>query len=56
MSSDEVNELQEKIRFYETILDNIYNGVMITDPDGKVIFFSKNYGNFLGIDPKGTIG
>ena len=33
MSSDEVNELQEKIRFYETILDNIYNGVMITDPD-----------------------
>ena len=56
MSSNEVNELQEKIRFYETILDNIYNGVMITDPDGKVIFFSKNYGNFLGIDPKGTIG
>jgi PAS domain S-box-containing protein len=56
MSSNEVNVLQEKIRFYETILDNIYNGVMITDPDGKVIFFSKNYGNFLGIDPKGTIG
>ncbi len=50
------DELQEKIRFYETILDNIYNGVMITDPDGKIIFFSKTYGNFLGIDPKGTIG
>ena len=33
MSSNEVNELQEKICFYETILDNIYNGVMITDPD-----------------------
>jgi PAS domain S-box-containing protein len=56
MSSDDVNELQEKIRFYETILDNIYNGVMITDPDGKIIFFSKNYGSFLGIDPKGVFG
>ncbi len=56
MNSDEVKELKEKIRFYETVLDNIYNGVMITDPNGKVIFFSKTYGNFLGIDPRGTIG
>jgi transcriptional regulator with PAS, ATPase and Fis domain len=29
---------------------------MITDPEGKIIFFSKTYGNFLGIDPKETIG
>jgi transcriptional regulator with PAS, ATPase and Fis domain len=29
---------------------------MITDPDGKIIFFSKTYGNFLGIDPQETIG
>ena len=50
------NEPKEKVRFYEAILDNIYNGVMITDPQGKVIFFSKTYGNFLGIDPNETIG
>ena len=56
MSGNTVNELHEKIRFYEAILDNIYNGVMITDPAGKIIFFSKTYGNFLGIDPKETIG
>jgi len=56
MAGNDVNELQEKIRFYETVLDNIYNGVMITDPEGKIIFFSKTYGNFLGIDPKETIG
>jgi PAS domain S-box-containing protein len=56
MSPIDENELQEKIRFYEAILDNIYNGVMITDPEGKVIFFSKTYGKFLGIDPKKTIG
>jgi PAS domain S-box-containing protein len=56
MSSDEMKDLQEKVRFYETILDNIFNGVMITDPAGKIIFFSKTYGNFLGIDPQGVIG
>jgi len=56
MESKDLNELKEKIRFYETILDNIYNGVMITDPEGKIIFFSKTYGNFLGIDPQGTVG
>jgi PAS domain S-box-containing protein len=56
MESKEVHDLQKKIEFYEAILDNIYNGVMITDPDGKIIFFSKTYGKFLGIDPKETIG
>jgi PAS domain S-box-containing protein len=56
MAGNDINELKEKIRFYEAILDNIYNGVMITDPAGKIIFFSKTYGNFLGIDPKETIG
>jgi PAS domain S-box-containing protein len=56
MAGNVVSGLQEKIRFYETILDNIYNGVMITDPEGKIIFFSKTYGNFLGIDPRKMIG
>jgi len=56
MESTEMGFFVEKIRFYEAILDNIYNGVMITDPDGKIIFFSKTYGNFLGIDPKEVIG
>ncbi len=56
MDSNHANDLQKKIEFYEAILDNIYNGVMITDPDGKIIFFSKTYGNFLGINPKETIG
>jgi PAS domain S-box-containing protein len=56
MESKDLIELKGKIRFYETILDNIYNGVMITDPEGKIIFFSKTYGNFLGIDPQEMIG
>jgi transcriptional regulator with PAS, ATPase and Fis domain len=56
MDDHETDALREKIRFYETVLDNIYNGVIITDPEGKIIFFSKTYGNFLGIDPKATLG
>ena len=56
MEPKEIDALREKSRFYETVLDNIYNGVIITDPEGKIIFFSKTYGNFLGIDPKETIG
>jgi PAS domain S-box-containing protein len=56
MENKGIDALREKIRFYEVVLDNIYNGVMITDSEGKVIFFSKTYGNFLGIDPKEVIG
>ena len=56
MEPKEVSELRKKVAFYEAILDNIHNGVMITDPDGKVIFFSKSYGNFLGIDPQKALG
>ena len=56
MNQKKKDELQEKIQFYEKVLDNIYNGVMITDTDGKIIFFSKTYGKFLGIDPPQVIG
>ena len=56
MPSKIIQELQEKIEFYQLVLDNIRNGVMITDPKGRVIFFSKTYGNFLGIDPQKVIG
>ena len=48
--------MQEKVRFYETILDHVQNGVMITDEEGKVVFFSKTYGEFLGINPQDQIG
>jgi PAS domain S-box-containing protein len=51
-----IQELKDKIEFYERVLDNIRNGVMICDPQGKVIFFSKTYGNFLGLEPEKVIG
>ena len=56
METKKIEGLEEKLHFYKMILDNIHNGVVVTDPGGKIIFFSKTYGNFLGIDPKETIG
>ena len=56
MDPGEIKYLQDKVRFYETILDHVQNGVMITDEKGKIVFFSKAYGQFLGIDPRGTVG
>ncbi|MEK7374848.1 MAG: PAS domain-containing protein, partial [Thermodesulfobacteriota bacterium] len=45
-----------RLRLLELILDNIYNGVIVTDADGYVIYFNKPYGQFLGIDPDAQIG
>ncbi|MBI5582205.1 MAG: sigma 54-interacting transcriptional regulator [Deltaproteobacteria bacterium] len=56
MTQEITEGLRKKIRFYELVLDNIRNGVMITEPSGRIIFFSKTYGNFLGIDPRKAIG
>ena len=56
MDTKEMNRLQDKINFYEAILDNIHNGVMITDSEGEIIFFSKTYGHFLGVDPNRMVG
>jgi PAS domain S-box-containing protein len=51
-----IDELKEKIQFYEAVLDTMRNGVMITDPEGKIVFFNKNYGKFFGINPQDLIG
>lgn len=37
-SSKTIQDLEQKLEFYELVLDNIRNGVMITDPEGKIIF------------------
>ncbi len=50
------SELLYKIHLYEAVLNNITSGVLITDPEGYVIFFSESYGKFLGVDPKAQIG
>ncbi len=45
-----------RLELCELILDSIYNGIIVTDPAGYVIYFNKPYGQFLEIDPKEQIG
>ena len=45
-----------RLHMYELILDNIYNGVMITDDQGYVTHMNTPYGQFLGLDPNQQIG
>jgi PAS domain S-box-containing protein len=46
----------DRVKILELVLDNIYNGVVVTDRDGYIIYFNKPYGRFLGIDPEAQIG
>ncbi|MFO8031390.1 MAG: sigma 54-interacting transcriptional regulator [Desulfohalobiaceae bacterium] len=41
---------------YELILNSIYNGVMVTDLNGYVMYMNQPYGEFLELDPKEQIG
>lgn len=56
LDPEDILNLQEKLKLYEAVLNNILSGVLITDPGGKVIFFSETYGHFLNMDPKTKIG
>lgn len=56
MTTQEREHLVRQINFYETILNNIHHGVMITDETGRIIFFSKTYGDFLGLNPGEVLG
>jgi hypothetical protein len=37
METKDIRGLQARICFYETVLDNTRYGVMITDPEGKIM-------------------
>ncbi len=52
----EPDELSKRLRLYESVLNNLLSGILITDPDGYVLFFSEAYGKFLGMNPREYIG
>src|SRR5512137_2944176 len=56
ISEFEKQEPQKQLNTLKLIFDNIYNGAVVTDPDGYVIYFNKPYGQFLGVDADAQIG
>jgi PAS domain S-box-containing protein len=49
-------KMQKQLEMYQLIFDSIYNGAIVTDPDGYVTHFNRPYGRFLGVDPEAQIG
>jgi PAS domain S-box-containing protein len=49
-------DLRRRLEMFELIMENIYNGMMVTDADGYITHFNKPYGQFLGLDPEEQIG
>jgi len=52
----DTEELQDQLQMYELIMDNIYNGVMVTDAEGLILCMNAPYGQFLGIDHREQVG
>ena len=49
-------DLKKELEMYRMIFDSIYNGAIVTDAEGYVLYFNKPYGEFLGVDPDAQIG
>jgi PAS domain S-box-containing protein len=49
-------EMRRQLEFFELVFENIYNGVVVVDSDGYIIYFNKPYGQFLGVDAAAQIG
>lgn len=39
-------EIYRQLEMYQLVFDSIYNGAIVTDPDGYVTHFNKPYGRF----------
>ena len=56
MNLDDMRDIKNKLRLYEAAMNVLSSGLLITDPEGYVLFFSEAYGKYLGMDPKKKIG
>ncbi len=56
MPLNDANELRDQVDLYQRILDSVRNGIVVTDPNGVIIFFNKPYGEFIGIEPEQALG
>jgi PAS domain S-box-containing protein len=55
--SDQVSiGIHQELEMFRLIFDNIFNGCMVTDADGRIIYFNRPYGQFLGLNPEEQVG
>jgi transcriptional regulator with PAS, ATPase and Fis domain len=52
----ELEDLKRQLEMYQFIFESIYNGAMVTDPDGVITHFNTPYGQFLDLDMATQIG
>ncbi|NIA19043.1 MAG: PAS domain-containing protein [Xanthomonadaceae bacterium] len=55
-SRSEIKKILHQLDLYQRIIDSIYNGVVVTDADGYILYFNEPYGKYLGIEAKEQIG
>jgi two-component system, sporulation sensor kinase E len=49
-------EIAREKGFLETIFNAILEGVIVTDPGGRIIYLNRAASNFFGVDVEGSIG
>ena len=49
-------EREKKLSYCLEVLDNINEGVIMTDSNGKIIFYNRKLGEYEDLDPKYVIG
>jgi len=50
------NDLCMQLELYKLVLDHIYDGLVIVDSQGRIIYLNKPYAEFLGIDGDAQTG
>jgi PAS domain S-box-containing protein len=50
------NENKNKNELLETVMEFAYDGIVMVDADGIITMLSKEYGEFIGVDPKDAVG
>ncbi len=51
-----VDELGKRVQIYETILNSIHEGIIITDPSGYVVFYNQELAVLEGLNQNDVIG
>ncbi len=53
---DGSDDLRQQVDLFLRIFDSTENGIIITDPDGYILYLNSSYGQFLDLDPEVQVG